>query len=140
MQTNDFAQPGTSLTASVAMIPWLLSSFRGMIVGLWHDGHLYRFATYTGAQIEHLEVTDDHVSWTVRDRTHRLAMRAVRVHGATLRGPSKVAMGMRVPESLQSTIEVRLTKSRGNDRALVFEGKGRYAGLEVAGDLERLLS
>ena len=139
MQTNHFAQPGTSLTASVAIIPWLFHSFRGMIVGLWHDGQLYRFATYTGAQVEHLDVTEDHVSWTIRDRTHRLEIQAVRVQSAPLRGPSKVDMGVRVPETLRSTVKVRLTKSKSSDRALVFKGKGRYAGLEVAGDLERLL-
>lgn len=140
MQTNHFAQPGTSLTASVAVIPWLFRSFRGMIVGLWHDGQLYRFATYTGAQIEHLEVTGDRVNWSIRDRTHRLEIRAVRAQGAPLRGPSKTDMGVRVPETLQSTVEVRLIKSKGRDGALVYEGKGRYAGLEVAGDLERLMS
>lgn len=140
MQTNHFAQPGTSITASVAIIPWLLRSFRGMIVGLWHDGQLYRFATYTGAEIEHLEVTEGRVNWIIRDRTHRLEIRAVRASSAPLRGPSKVDMGLRVPESLQSTVEVRLIKSTGRDRGLLFEGQGRYAGLEIAGDLDRLLS
>ena len=30
---------------------------RGFIVGFWWNGRLYRFATYTGAQVERLEVT-----------------------------------------------------------------------------------
>ena len=140
MQTNHFDRPGTSLTASVAIIPWLFRSFRGMIVGLWHDGQLYRFATYTGAKIEQLDVTADHVSWTISDQTHRLEIRAARVQSAPLRGPSTIDMGVRVPETLQSTIEVRLTKSGGGDRTLIFGGEGRYGGLEVAGDLGQLLS
>ena len=49
MQSNHFQEEGTSFTASEAMIPWLRSSFRGFIIGLWHAGRLYRFATYTGA-------------------------------------------------------------------------------------------
>ena len=35
-----------------AIIPWLGSTFWGTIVGLWHEGRLYRFATYTGAKME----------------------------------------------------------------------------------------
>jgi hypothetical protein len=36
MQSNHFEQPGTCLTASVAIIPWLRSAFSGFVVGLWH--------------------------------------------------------------------------------------------------------
>ena len=64
----------TSLTASVAIIPWLRGAFPGFIVGLRHDGQLYRFATYTGAAIERLELADTHVTWhmsrTRRPRSH----------------------------------------------------------------------
>ncbi len=35
MQTNHFQVPGVCLTASIALIPWLGSAFRGFIVGLW---------------------------------------------------------------------------------------------------------
>jgi tocopherol cyclase len=45
IQSNHFSTPGTSLTASVATIPWLGSWFRGFIVGLWHNDKLYRFTT-----------------------------------------------------------------------------------------------
>ena len=57
LQTNHFGQPDICLTASVARIPWLGTAFRGFIVGFWWNGRLYRFATYTGAQVERLEVT-----------------------------------------------------------------------------------
>ena len=56
LQTNHFEQPGTCLTGSVATIPWLGSAFRGFIVGLWHGGVLYRFATYSGASISRLQL------------------------------------------------------------------------------------
>ena len=139
MQTNHFAQPGTSITASVAMIPWLFRSFRGMIVGLWHGGQLYRFATYTGARIEHLEITETLVDWIIHDQSHQLEIRATHVQAAPLRGPSRVDMGLRVPETLQAEIDVRLTRTKER-RETVFEGQGRYGGLEVAGELDRLLS
>ena len=60
-QSNHFDIAGTSLTASIAVIPWLGSAFRGFIVGLWHQDKLYRFATYTGAKTKTLTITDDQV-------------------------------------------------------------------------------
>jgi hypothetical protein len=54
LQTNHFGVPGTSLTASIAVIPWMRSSFSGFIVGFLHGGRLYRLATYTGAKVAHL--------------------------------------------------------------------------------------
>jgi hypothetical protein len=139
-QTNHFGHPRTSLTASVAIIPWLRGAFRGHIIGLWHEGRLYRFATYTGAHIERLEVTEEQVTWIVCDRRHRLEMRATRARGGLLCGPSRMDMGVRVPETLRATVEVRLRRLDSVGQVVLFEGTGRYAGLEVAGDVERLLS
>ena len=43
------------------------------IVGLRHDGQLYRFATYTGAAIERLELEDTHVTWHMSGRAAPIA-------------------------------------------------------------------
>lgn len=139
MQSNHFSAPGSSLTASVAIIPWLGGSFRGMIAGFWHDRQLVRFATYTGARIEHLEIEDNHVLWVIADRLHRLEIDAAHPGGGTLAGPSKVDMGVRVAETLQGTIHVSLYQRKNSSRPL-FQDTGRCAGLEIVGDVERLRS
>lgn len=139
LQTNHFAQPRTSLTASVAMIPWVGRAFRGFIIGLWHGQELHRFATYTGARVEKLTISENEVTWVVRDRHHRLEMVAHRTQAGLLRGPSEADMGMRVPETLQATVAVHLSALAGGEERTLFEGTGRNAGLEVAGDLPRLL-
>ena len=54
-QSNHFPQTGVCLTASIAVIPWLRSAFRGFIIGLWILGTLVRFASYTGANTDSLE-------------------------------------------------------------------------------------
>jgi tocopherol cyclase len=72
MQTNHFAEAGTGLTASVARIPWLGTAFPGFIAGLWHRGRLYRFATYTGAALRSLAITDTNVHVSLQDRRFRL--------------------------------------------------------------------
>jgi hypothetical protein len=139
MQTNHFDQPGTSFTASIATIPMLGFSFRGLIVGLWHDSRLYRFATYTGARIEELAVSDEEVRFLIRDRDHRLEVAARRAKGGILRGPTGIDMGGRVPESLRATVTVRLLAPADGTSPLLFEGTGRNAGLEVVGDQAELL-
>jgi tocopherol cyclase len=138
LQTNHFDAAGTSLTASVAIIPWLRSSFPGFLVGLWHGGQLYRFATYTGARIERLDIADDAVSWVVQDRYQRLEMRATRAGGGLLHAPTPVDMGRRIVETLNATVEVGLYALGGGRAHALFEGTGRHAGLEAVGDLERL--
>lgn len=132
MQTNHFDTVGTSLTASIAMIPWRSIKFRGFIVGLWHSGTLYKFATYTGAETEKLTVTSETVHWVMRDKTHRLeiiAQRGVDSQFGLLKGPSDVEMGKRIAETLTATVQVRLSRVR--DDQTLFVENGRFAGLEV---------
>ena len=101
---------------------------------------LYRFATYTGARIERLAIGEHDVTWSMRDRGHRLEIRARRTQASLLRGPSVADMGVRVPETLQATVQVRLSALVGRQERPIFEGTGHSAGLEVAGDIARLLS
>jgi hypothetical protein len=135
-QSNHFEQPGVCLTGSVAIIPWLGSAFRGFILGLWLEGRLYRFATYTGARIEALTIADDHVTLALADRQHRLEVTARRADSAPLKGPSRHDMGRRVDETLSATLETRLSTRGGQ---VLFHQTGRHAGLEVHGNLARLL-
>ncbi len=137
MQSNHFAIPGTSLVAAIAIIPWVRAAFPGFLVGLWHEGQLHRFATYTGARTRALEFHDDRVSWTLGDRFRQLELHASRASAGLLLGPTREHMESRVGETMLATIDVRFTDRR---RRLVLEGRGRNAGLEVHGDLDRLLA
>jgi tocopherol cyclase len=136
-QTNHFDTPATCLTASIAMIPWLGNTFRGFLVGFYHHRKLYRLTTYTGAIVERLDITDDHVFWTVRDRHYRLEMTSERVAGGLLKAPIRTEMHKRVDETLQATVDVRFSTLDGRT---IFAGRGRNAGLEVHGDLDALLN
>ena len=138
MQTNHFAQPGTCLTASVALIPWLRGEFRGFIVGVRHQGELHQFATHTGARTTSLGIDDDQVRWSLRSRRGAtLDLVAERRSGGLLHAPVRTQMHRRVEETLDAQVAVRLADSTG--RVLV-EDTGCCAGLEVHGDLDRLLA
>jgi tocopherol cyclase len=144
MQSNHFERPGTCLTASVAIIPWLRGAFPGFIVGLWHGGRLYRFATYTGAALERLDLEDTHVTWRLSGRTgpdktlHHLEIVAWRAAGGLLHSPERVAMLQRVLESLTARVQVRLSTVTGGREQLLFEGTGRHAGLEIVGPIAEI--
>lgn len=143
LQGNHFATPGTSLTASVATIPWLGSEFRGLIVGLLHEGQLYRFATYTGAAIDHLRLTDTHVDWAISGkvdgRSYRLTLSADRAEGGILLSPERTAMLARVAETMTATVDVRLVALEDGQEREIFAGQSGNACLETVGDLHRIL-
>jgi hypothetical protein len=137
-QSNHFEQPGISLTASVAIIPWIRRSFVGFIIGLWHDGVLSRFATYTGARIEKLDITDEQVNWVVRDRRYRLEMQAIQAEGGLLQAPTTRDMGRRIAETLNGSVRMALYELGRGEPRLIADGTGHHAGLEAVGDLQKL--
>jgi hypothetical protein len=134
-QTNHFAEPGVCLTASLAVIPWRKSAFPGCIVGLWHSGRLYRFATYTGARTRGLEVDDTSVRWEIAGNGLVLEMLARRGRGGLLQAPTPTGMDRRIAETLDARVRVCL---RQEDGAVLYEGEGGAAGLEAVGDMDRL--
>lgn len=140
LQTNHFDEDGVSLSGSIAKIPWLGSHFTGYLFGLYYKGRVYRFTTYTGAKITELKATDSTIKSVVEDRHYRLEISAKRTDGVDLRAPSLGAMIVRVNETLDARIDVRLSRKSGNDMQLLFSGTGRNSGLEVVGDLDELLT
>ena len=137
LQGNHFDTLGTSLTASVAIIPWLGNAFRGFIIGFWHQGLLYRFATYNGAEIKHLSVSDEQVFWIVQNRNVRLEMMAARTEGGLLHEPTRSEMLQRVEETMTASLDVRLSYIQGKT---IFHENCRITAMEVQGDMQRLLT
>lgn len=136
-QTNHFEQPGTSITVSVATVPWLRGAFRGFVIGLWHNRQLYRFTKYNGSKITGLRLTDTHIILNAENRRHRLEVVAARNEGGLLHAPYRSDMLQRVTESLTATIRVKLIESAGG--RVIFAGEGRHAGLEINGEVEQIL-
>ncbi|MCX6137966.1 MAG: tocopherol cyclase family protein [Ignavibacteriales bacterium] len=137
MQTNHFGTPGTSLSASVAIIPWTGYSFPGFIVGFLHQGTLHRFATYTGTKITSLDVTDTDIYWSMESKKERLTIHAARTNGGLLHAPTTAEMSQRLMESLTSSVDATLTDRDGQS---LFSGRGMHAGLEVGGNVDNLIS
>lgn len=131
------ADPQASLVASVALIPWIRSTFRGFIIGLKHHGTLYRWATYNRSREMDLAIDDSHVSWTLTGPDGRLTLSAERARGGLLHAPLRTAMHQRVEETMDGRIRIRHEDGAGR---LLLEGEGAAACMEVFGDIERLLA
>jgi hypothetical protein len=143
MQSNHFTHSGVCLTASIAVIPWHRTQFRGFIVGLRMPGPdgrptLHRFATYTGARTTQLAVDDKRVRWSLRAKTGAtLEISAERRRGGLLHAPEPTQMHRRVEETLDARIHLRLADRAGQ---ILLEDCGEVAGLEVHGDIDGLLA
>ncbi|MEM9992387.1 MAG: tocopherol cyclase family protein, partial [Bacteroidota bacterium] len=136
MQTNHFDHnTPISLTASVANIPWLGSYFVGYIVGFWWEERLYRFATYTGAKMK-AQLEERSVQLSFKDTIYRLEIEAKQANGADLVSPISGSMAGKVNESMQAAATVRFFKKD----QLLFEGIGRNMGMEIAGEVDKLLT
>lgn len=134
MQSNHFdTHDRASLMASVAHIPWLHSHFIGFISGFWLDRRLFKFATYTGAH-KYLKINDQQVELTFKNAKTELRILARQAPGTALASPLTGEMTGKINESLQAKLEMELLE---NGRR-IFEGTGRSAGLEVAGEVEVL--
>ena len=139
LQSNHFASPGTSVMVSVAKIPWRGHFFRGFIMGLWHHHTLYKFATYTGAQITSFQVRNEDVFLVVEDKKYRIEIRARNSDYGLLLGPDGKNMALKVAESLTATLQVRLVSVRDRED-VIFEGTGVHGGMEVGGKIEEILN
>lgn len=151
LQTNHFPDPGISLTASAATIPWLGNWFRGFLVGFLFEEELYRFTTYLGSEIQELNLSDSHISWTLRGGSrvasspgfpaYQLVIQAERGTGGLLSSPELEGMTPRILESLTASVSVTLAglTRTGEVSRILYQGRGNCAGLEVAGSVEEIL-
>ncbi len=137
MASNNIDSDTTaSLIASVAIIPWVGRAFRGFIVGFKHGGRLYKWTTYNRTRERRLEIDDQSVRWVLEGRDGILELEAERVRGGLLHAPLRTAMHQRVEETLDASIHFRHLDRGG---AVLLEGTAAAAGLEVFGEIDRLL-
>ena len=120
---------------SVANIPWLGSAFDGFMVGLLNQGRLYRFTTYNGSRIDELSITANMLKAGFRKGPLCLRVEAHRSRAASLAAPKAGAMEGRIAESMTSEIHVKLFRRDQAREEVIFEGNGRNAGLEIAGEI-----
>ena len=138
MQTNHFSQSDVSFKASVAKIPWLKSSFIGFIAGLWVNNQLIQFTTYNKTDLKKVLIDKNIVELELSNNNYRLEITAHRSASTSLVSPISGFMDGRINESMTAKIDVKLTDNFSNK--VIFQDTGRNAGLEVAGQIEELIT
>jgi tocopherol cyclase len=135
-QSNSFSSsPSTSFMLSVANIPWMASSFTGFLGYLYANGQLYRFATYTGAEIKEFETEGDNIRIVVKSKKFTIEFMGHKGRRGALLAPVAGEMARTIHESIDASISVKLWDKKGN---ILFEGFAPIAGLEMVGDVKGL--
>ena len=137
MQSNHFSLPGISVKASVARIPWIKSSFTGFIAGIWLHDRLFRFTTYNGTVLRKLQIDQLRVELVLENRNHQLSITACREAATSLASPIQGLMDGRIEESMTSRLEVLLTDRKSGK--VILQDTGYHAGLEVAGEISKIV-
>ena len=138
-QSNHFDSKNVSFTGSIAIIPWIRKPFLGFIFGLWHNGKIYRFTTYSGAKLIHFEIDKKKVDIIIKQKRLLLEISANLVEAGYLQAPTVNGMTRRISETIKSHVEIKLSCESSTGNEIILQDVGRNAGFEMAGDLQRLL-
>lgn len=137
MQTNSFDTPSDSFMLSIARIPWLGSYFVGFLGFASVSGEVYRFATYTGARITSLEITESTARVVISSGNLIIRIAGRKSRKGILQAPVNGAMERRINESIDAEIAIEIKDNGGN---VVFDDVGGFGGLEIVGNPEELIA
>ena len=137
MQSNHFSNSSISFKSSVAIIPWLKSSFIGHIAGVLIDGKLIEFTTYNGTKLNSCDISKEEVNISMENKLFKLKIKALREEATTLAAPISGFMDGRIDESMKAQIKVKLIDKKSNK--IILNDTGNSAGIEVAGDYKKLI-
>jgi tocopherol cyclase len=131
-QGNCFEIPGTSFMFSVAKIPWMGKFFIGHIGFLLHKGLIYKFTTWNGSKFTITKINDNQIHATISGKDHLLELEVSGSISGRLKAPVFGAMERYIKESVDASVEVKLTAKNGKE---IFKGTSSHAGLEVVGNV-----
>ncbi len=127
MQSNNFANPTTSLMFSHAIVPLLGLSFKGLIANLHYNDKEYRFATYNGSKIISTKIYENKVHYRLKRKKYILEIEATSKKTIALASPVNGVMNNTIKEGLSGEIHLKLFFNN----KLIYEDFGTNAGLEI---------
>jgi tocopherol cyclase len=130
-QSNHFSTPKLSFMFSIAKVPFLGMNFNGFLSALWHEGDFYKFATYTRAKINSLEINPDSIQIIVEDKNYRLKFEIAKkgIGSGLLKAPEEGVMSGHIAESINSKIKLKLLDKKKD--SIIIDDIGVNAGLEI---------
>jgi len=137
LQTNHFGEPGISLKASVAKIPWIRNSFVGFIAGVWVKNKLIQFTTYNNSVLKKSFADNEKLELEMENKNYTLEILSYRDNATVLASPILGLMDGRIEESMTAETKIRLYDKK--NKRIVLEDVGRNTGLEIAGKIEQII-
>ncbi len=128
LHCNTFHSSHSSFTFSVAKIPWLGSYFIGFISYLKLEDRFINFSTWSNARIEKLSYSGKVLHVRLSNKKYRLEIEALNKQAGLLKAPELGSMTRIIKESVDATIELKLSDLSGN---ILFHDTGSRAGMEL---------
>ncbi|WP_105617612.1 tocopherol cyclase family protein [Vallitalea okinawensis] len=128
LQCNTFNTNDIKFMCSFAHIPFLITSFNGLICVLNINGKEHRFATYNGSHVERYLINSSKVYMIIRKKHYRLVIKAHLKNGRSLISPQLGTMNRPVIEDLEGQISIQFFKNN----ALLFEDLGELCAIEIS--------
>jgi tocopherol cyclase len=132
LQANSFNERGVSLMVSVAVVPWLHSSFVGHLAIFLHRGEVINLSTYGGGKVTRLEKVDTGLQMRVENKRYSLDIWADSGRFVDLKSPKMGVMKGRTAESLHGSIKVIVVDNE--KKSTLFSGSSPGLGLEIMDD------
>ncbi|MDY6825970.1 MAG: tocopherol cyclase family protein [Bacillota bacterium] len=132
IQCNHFGKERASLSCSVGHIPFLFTSFRGFLVGLFVNQTFFEFTTMNKSSVDIIPKGTD-ITLNLHNARHSLTIDTETSpgHFIFLNGPRDDRMVPLVQENLQGTVHVELKERTGNK--IIYSDTSLCAGIEYGG-------
>ena len=127
LQSNHF-EKNVDFFCSVARIPFLGTTFQGLICVLNVDNHEYRFATYNGSKFKIIDISNNSIKMIISRRNLRLEIEGVLDGFANLKAPQKGEMSKAIKEGLSGLVSLKLIC---NKKGFIYKRTGYNNGKEI---------
>lgn len=138
VQCNSFKNRKASISCSIGHIPFMITSFRGFLIGLYIDDKFYKFTTINKSTLNIVQNATD-VIITTENKKYKLIIetKTDKKDFMLCMGPRDNKMIPLVEENLKASVKVTLIDKITNNT--IFSEEGLCCGIEYGGDQRMIL-
>jgi hypothetical protein len=128
IQANNFHDPDSSFSFSVAKIPWRGKFFTGFISFLYYNNKYHMFSTYNNSIIQEINHSDQSIFMVLKNKKNTLKVSSINSLSGELKAPVSGSMSRRIKESVDSKVSLALYDSNNE---IIYTDSSPRAGVEV---------
>jgi tocopherol cyclase len=139
LQCNSFKNRKASISCSIGHIPFMMTSFRGFLIGLFIDDKFYKFTTINKSTLSIIQNNLD-VIITTENKNYKLIIetKTNKIDFMLCMGPRDDKMIPLVDENLKGVVKVTLIDNQTSKT--IFRDEGLCCGVEYGGNQRMILS